>query len=71
MNPLLESFDTAPFSKIKNADYQPAIKKAIAISKEEIKRIVKIQTLQIFKIQWKHLSLLDRNWIELSVSSTI
>lgn len=39
MNPLLESFDTSPFSKIKNTHYKPAIEKAIAIAKEEIKRI--------------------------------
>lgn len=39
MNPLLESFETSPFSKIKNTHYKPAIEKAIAIAKEEIKRI--------------------------------
>ncbi|WP_439133045.1 M3 family metallopeptidase, partial [Polaribacter sp.] len=41
MNPLLQDFNTAPFSKIKNEDYKPAIKEAIAIAKQEIDAIVK------------------------------
>ena len=40
MNPLLQDFNTAPFSKIKNEDYKPAIKKAIEITKEEIAAII-------------------------------
>lgn len=40
MNPLLNDFNTAPFSKIKNEDYKPAIKKAIEITKEEIAAII-------------------------------
>ncbi|MDG1040470.1 MAG: M3 family metallopeptidase [Polaribacter sp.] len=40
MNPLLQDFNTAPFSKIKNADYKPAILKAIEIAKEEIAAII-------------------------------
>lgn len=40
MNPLLEDFNTAPFSKINTEDYKPAIKKAIEITKEEINKIV-------------------------------
>ncbi|MBL4605514.1 MAG: M3 family metallopeptidase [Flavobacteriaceae bacterium] len=40
MNPLLEDFNTAPFSKINIADYKPAIKTAIEITKQEIKSIV-------------------------------
>ncbi|MCH3880944.1 MULTISPECIES: M3 family metallopeptidase [Tenacibaculum] len=36
MNPLLQDFNTAPFSKISNADYKPAIKKGIEIAKAEI-----------------------------------
>ena len=39
MNPLLQNFDTAPFSKIKNADYKPAIEEAIKIAKEEIEAV--------------------------------
>ncbi len=41
MNPLLHHFNTAPFSKISNDDFKPAIKKAIKIAKEEINTIVK------------------------------
>lgn len=40
MNPLLQDFNTAPFSKIKNEDYKPAIKTAIEETKEEIDLIV-------------------------------
>ena len=40
MNPLLQDFNTAPFSKISNEDYKPAIKKGIEISKAEIDNIV-------------------------------
>tara|TARA_R110002072_G_scaffold70811_1_gene170576 strand:+ start:4037 stop:6079 length:2043 start_codon:yes stop_codon:yes gene_type:complete len=40
MNPLLEDFNTAPFSKINVADYKPAVKKAIEITKKEIEVIV-------------------------------
>jgi peptidyl-dipeptidase Dcp len=40
MNPLLQDFNTAPFSKISNEDYKPAVKKAIEITKSEIDEIV-------------------------------
>lgn len=36
MNPLLKSFDTAPFSKIKNEHFLPAIQELIKKTKEEI-----------------------------------
>ncbi|CAM1360944.1 Peptidase M3 [Tenacibaculum soleae] len=40
MNPLLQDFNTPPFSKITNADYKPAIEEAIKIAKTEIAAIV-------------------------------
>jgi Zn-dependent oligopeptidase len=40
MNPLLQDFNTAPFSKIKAEHYKPAIKKGIEIAKAEIDAIV-------------------------------
>ena len=40
MNPLLQDFNTAPFSKIANEDYKPAIKKGIEIAKSEIDEII-------------------------------
>ena len=40
MNPLLNDFNTAPFSKISNTDFKPAIKKGIEIAKAEIDAIV-------------------------------
>lgn len=39
MNPLLDNFNTAPFSKIKNQHYKAAIKEAIEIAREEIEEI--------------------------------
>ncbi len=41
MNALLNDFNTAPFSKISNKDYKPAIEKAIEIAKAEIDKIIK------------------------------
>ena len=40
MNPLLQDFNTPPFSKITNADYKPAIEEGIKIAKKEITAIV-------------------------------
>ena len=39
-NPLLESFENAPFSKINNSHYKPAILEAIELAKAEIDSIV-------------------------------
>lgn len=39
-NILLTDFDLAPFSKIKNSDYEPAFDQAIAETKEEIQQII-------------------------------
>ena len=41
MNPLLQDFNTAPFSQIKPEHYKPAIEKGIEIAKAEIDAIVK------------------------------
>ncbi|SHG04541.1 peptidyl-dipeptidase Dcp/oligopeptidase A [Salegentibacter echinorum] len=38
-NPLLQDFNYAPFSKIENKHFKPAISKAIAIAREEINAI--------------------------------
>ncbi|WP_275316884.1 M3 family metallopeptidase [Tenacibaculum bernardetii] len=40
MNPLLQDFNTPPFSKIANTDYKPAIEEGIKIAKAEIDAIV-------------------------------
>ena len=40
MNPLLQDFNTPPFSKIANTDYKPAIEEGIKIAKAEIAAIV-------------------------------
>ncbi|CAM1353195.1 M3 family metallopeptidase [Tenacibaculum ascidiaceicola] len=39
-NPLLQDFNTPPFSQIKEEDYKPAIKEAIQIAKDEINAII-------------------------------
>ena len=49
MNPLLEDFNTAPFSKISSTDYKPAIKKAIKICKKEIETIISNPETPSFK----------------------
>ena len=48
-NPLLKSFDTAPFSKIKNEHFLPAIKALIEITKSEIDSISHNSNLPTFK----------------------
>ena len=57
-NPLLQEFDHAPFSKIENEHFKPAIIKAIEMAREEINAIASnadeatfpntIETLEFF-----------------------
>ena len=49
MNPLLQDFNTAPFSKISSQDYKPAIKKGIEIAKTEIDTIVNNSDVPTFE----------------------
>ena len=49
MNPLLQPFDTAPFSKISTEHYKPAIKKAIELSRKEIEEIVENKAKPTFE----------------------
>ncbi|MGK0458506.1 MAG: peptidyl-dipeptidase Dcp, partial [Polaribacter sp.] len=49
MNPLLQDFNTAPFSKISNEHYKPAIKKGIEIAKAEIDEIIHNTETPTFK----------------------
>jgi Zn-dependent oligopeptidase len=48
-NPLLQPFDTAPFSKIKNEHFFPAIKELIGITKAEIEEITANTASPTFK----------------------
>ncbi len=48
-NPLLQNFDTAPFLKIKNNHFLPAIKELILKTKEEIKEITSNENPSTFK----------------------
>ena len=49
MNPLLQDFNTAPFTKIANEDYKPAIEKGIEIAKAEIEEIVNNSDVPTFE----------------------
>ena len=49
MNPLLQPFNTAPFSKISTEHYKPAIKKAIELAKKEIAEIVENEPKPTFE----------------------
>ena len=53
MNPLLQNFDTtyntAPFSKVKNEHFEPAIIAAIASAKNEIEEITNLKDIPTFK----------------------
>ncbi|MDR6301374.1 M3 family metallopeptidase [Mesonia maritima] len=48
-NPLLQEFDTAPFSKIKTEHYKPAIEEAIKIAREEIQQITATEETPTFE----------------------
>jgi Zn-dependent oligopeptidase len=48
-NPLLNAFDTAPFSKIKNEHYLPAIKELISQTKSEIEQIANASSAPNFQ----------------------
>lgn len=48
-NPLLENFDYAPFSKIKNEHYKPAIKQAIQLANQEIDAITNLNEKPTFQ----------------------
>lgn len=49
MNPLLQDFSTAPFSKISTEHFKPAFQKAIEIAKKEIQEIVDRTTIPTFE----------------------
>ncbi len=49
MNPLLSPFDTAPFSKVKNEHFKPAILEAIANARKEIDAITNNADAPTFK----------------------
>ena len=48
-NPLLQSFDQAPFSKIENEHFKPAITSAIEIAREEIEAIIRNEAPPTFE----------------------
>lgn len=49
MNPLLQKFDTAPFSTIKNEHFAPAFEKALADARAEIKSIASSNSQPTFE----------------------
>lgn len=48
-NPLLQDFNTPPFSKITNADYKPAIEEGIKMAKVEINAIANSSEIPTFE----------------------
>jgi oligopeptidase A len=49
MNPLLQDFNTAPFSEISNKNYKPAIKKGIEMATAEIDEIINNSEIATFE----------------------
>ena len=49
MNPLLQNFETAPFSELKNEHFKPAILNAIELAKLEIEKIATSQAAPTFE----------------------
>ncbi len=49
-NILLSAFDKAPFSQIKNSDYEPAFNEAIKQAKAEIQEIIGADSLEFLDL---------------------
>src|SRR5690606_4672795 len=49
MNPLLQNFETAPFSELKNEHFKPAILNAIDLARQEIEQIASASEDPSFK----------------------
>ena len=49
LNPLLQSFDEAPFSRIENHHFKPAFVAAIELSRKEIANITNQSDIPTFK----------------------
>lgn len=49
MNPLLQDFNTAPFSKISNDHFKPAIEQAIEMARKEIDEIIQNSSIPTFE----------------------
>ena len=67
-NPLLVSFDTAPFSNIKNDHFLPAIKALIAKTKEEINTITSNDERPTFQ---NTVEALERTGVQLDRATSI
>lgn len=62
-NPLLEAFDAAPFSEIKNEHFKPAITTAIAAARAEIDAITTQEAAPSFQNTIELWSSPANNWI--------
>ena len=70
-NPLLQPFDTAPFSKVKNEHFLPAIKDLIEATKAEIEQITANTESPTFENTVRLLKIQGCNWIVQPVYSSI
>ena len=62
-NPLLEPFDLAPFSKIKNEHFKPAFLQAIEDARAEIDAIVENPEAPTFENTLEALDFSGQQWI--------
>jgi peptidyl-dipeptidase Dcp len=67
-NPLLSAFDTAPFSKIKNEHFLPAIESLIVETKEEIQKITENQETPTFN---NTVEALERTGVQLDRATSV
>ena len=77
MNPLLQNFETAPFSQIKNEHFKPAIISAIDLARLEIEKIVTTQvapnfenTIEALEFSGRQLDLVTNIFFNLNSAET-
>jgi oligopeptidase A len=77
MNPLLQNFETAPFSKIKNEHFKPAILKSIDLARKEIDLIASSNeeatfenTIEALEFSGKELDLITSIFFNLNSAET-
>lgn len=77
MNPLLQNFETAPFSQIKNEHFKPAIISAIDLARLEIEKIVTSQeapnfenTIEALEFSGRQLDLVTNIFFNLNSAET-
>src|SRR5690606_18660333 len=77
MNPLLQNFDTAPFSELKNDHFKPAIQNAIDLARQEIEQIASASkdptfenTIEALEFSGRQLDLVTNIFFNLNSAET-